>query len=210
MVIRQPHRVVVLAVAVGVTTAGCGDGEKPSIDVPAVAGAGTSADQSGVTSTTAAEATAAPDPAQAFSADDIEFLVAMIPHHTQAQVMVELAEQRAAAPGVRVFASSVRAAQQPELEQMTGWLASLGVDPSTAGGHDHGGGATEQDVQGLASLRGPEFDRRFLDLLTDHGLGATELAHAETTRGLNAGVRQLAAAIAQREWADLETMRGLR
>jgi uncharacterized protein (DUF305 family) len=211
-VIRNRHLVLHIAILIA-GAVGCGSTQtadrEPSIDVPAVAGssspASPAADQPGVNS-----ATPSADPARAFSTPDIEFLATMLSHHTGAQPMVKLAERRATTPEVRAFASTLRAAQQPEIDQMGGWLASLGIDPATAGGgHDHGGGTSQQDVGDLEELTGPAFDRKFLGLLTDHTISASALAGTEASAGFNSGVRQLAMSIGQREWDDMRTIRRL-
>lgn len=198
-------RTVLIALVLGMAATACGDAVE-SIDVPAVAGPGSAGPSDGV----AGSSPANPVPGEAFNAADIEFLVAMLPHHIEARRMTELAERRADSPDVRALASRTRAAQAPEVEVMARWLQSLGIEaPTAGGGHAHGGAMTEQDVRELATLSGSAFDRRFLDLLTDHSVGATTLARAETSGGLNSGVRQLAATVVEREWADIALIRRL-
>jgi uncharacterized protein (DUF305 family) len=140
-------------------------------------------------------------PAEAFNAQDVVFLQEMIPHHEQALRMVEIALTRVVSPEARGIAEKVERVTPGEIRMMAGWLASLGIDaPSSAdAGHSHGGGMTAQDVEDLASLSGPQFDARFLGLMTQHGLGAIEIATVETRDGENTAVRQLAAMIASRE-----------
>lgn len=197
-------RSVLVALVLATTTVACGN-DVESVDVPAVAGSG----PVGLPGS-AGSAVDEPDPAEAFNAADIEFLAAMLPHHTETLRMSELAEGRADSPDVRAFASRVRGAQEPEVELMDRWLGSLGIEPTAVGGgHAHGGAMTEQDVRELGTLTGPAFDRRFLDLLTDHSVGATTLAHAESSDGHNNGVRRLATTIADRVWRDIGTIRGL-
>jgi len=47
----------------------------------------------------------------------------MIPHHQQAVEMATLAETRAADAAVKTLAGQIKAAQDPEIRTMTGWLS---------------------------------------------------------------------------------------
>ncbi|HEY1972440.1 MAG TPA: DUF305 domain-containing protein [Pseudonocardia sp.] len=53
---------------------------------------------------------------------DVSFVQQMIPHHQQAVAMAKLAATRAASPRVKDLAGRIEAAQQPEIDQMTGFL----------------------------------------------------------------------------------------
>jgi len=58
---------------------------------------------------------------------DVAFAQQMIPHHQQAVEMAQLAETRAESPEVKDLAADIEAAQDPEIETMTGWLDSWGA-----------------------------------------------------------------------------------
>jgi uncharacterized protein (DUF305 family) len=57
---------------------------------------------------------------------DVMFAQMMIPHHEQAIEMTELASTRASNADVKALAAQIQAAQQPEINEMRGWLASWG------------------------------------------------------------------------------------
>src|SRR5690242_7335349 len=83
----------------------------------------------GSTSSTGHDGTAmapasAPASAAPFNDADVTFAQSMIPHHQQAVQMAELADSRAASTEVKTLAAKIKAAQQPEIDTMTGWLTA--------------------------------------------------------------------------------------
>jgi uncharacterized protein (DUF305 family) len=84
---------------------------------------------------------------------DVTFAQMMIVHHQGAIEMADLAPARAASSQVKDLAVQIKAAQGPEIEQMTSWLQAWGTSAGTnmngmpnptgssadAGGMDHGG-----------------------------------------------------------------------
>jgi len=68
----------------------------------------------------------------------------MIGHHQQAVEMSTMASTQASSPRVKDLASRIKAAQDPEIQTMKGWLSAWD-EPETGesgdmGGMDHGGG----------------------------------------------------------------------
>jgi uncharacterized protein (DUF305 family) len=79
---------------------------------------------------------------------DVMFSRMMIPHHEDAIEMAKLAQTRSNNPDVKALATQIQAAQQPEIEQMKGWLATwneptmppgMGPDGMGQGGNIPGG-----------------------------------------------------------------------
>ncbi len=106
-----------------------------------------------------------PQSAAAFNAADEMFVTMMIPHHQQA---IEMADQILAKDGIdeRVvsLAEQIKAAQDPEIQTMKGWLEEWGVpyDDSMSGmdGMDMGGGMmSEDDMAALDAATGVEATR---------------------------------------------------
>lgn len=169
-----------------------------------------------------------PDPDQHNKAD-IAFAQQMIPHHRQAVAMAALAPQRAGSQPVKRLAADVEAAQQPEIDQMTGmlrgWNAVVPGDPGMAGmpgmdhdampgmsgmGHDSMPGMmSSQDMATLASAGGAAFDRQFLTMMISHHQGAVAMAATELRDGVNADARALARRISDSQTAQIDQMRGL-
>lgn len=148
---------------------------------------------------------------------DTEFAQMMIIHHRGALEMAELAVEKASSEDVRTLADQIVQAQDPEIRLMTRWLETWGEElPDTAehGGMDHGGMEMEGMDQGeamaeLEQLSGADFDRRFLELMTEHHRGAVEMSQELLETGENADARELAEKIIQDQEAEISTMEGL-
>jgi uncharacterized protein (DUF305 family) len=154
---------------------------------------------------------------------DVTFLQGMIPHHRGALAMAQMAEGRAEDPRVLDLAGRIEAAQQPEIETMTGWLEEWGEpvpeeSGSSTGGMDHGsmdtgdtgmGGMSAEDMAALEAASGPEFDRMFLEMMTVHHRGAVEMAETEIADGSNPDAVALAREIADSQTAEIAEMEAL-
>ncbi|MEO7194381.1 MAG: DUF305 domain-containing protein [Pseudonocardiaceae bacterium] len=162
--------------------------------------------------------------AQAHNQADIRFAQDMIPHHAQAIAMSRMAAQRAASPQVKDLAARIQTAQQPEIDQMSGWLRAWHAPvPSTnnpmggMGQMDHGArGAMPGMMSGgqmhqFAQTTGTAFDRMFLQMMITHHQGAVTMAKTELSDGQNPDARQLAQRIIdtqQREIAGMQDLLG--
>jgi uncharacterized protein (DUF305 family) len=149
--------------------------------------------------------------AETGSADPVDatFAQMMIPHHQQALEMAALAPARSTDPQVLELAREIAAAQQPEIDQMTAWLAARGaatIDDHS--GHDMAGMAGDEEMAALAGSTGEDFDRRFLTLMIAHHEGALTMAEPVKASG-DPEIRQLAAAIVSTQADEIALMRGL-
>ncbi|MCZ2858185.1 DUF305 domain-containing protein [Blastococcus sp. VKM Ac-2987] len=154
-----------------------------------------------------------------FNDADVAFAREMIPHHRQAIAMSELAQTRAADPRVLDLAARIQAAQDPEIEMMTGWLQDWDADAGHMndgmddgmGGMDHGEGGmmSEGDMQALMAATGPEFDRLFLTGMIAHHQGAVQMAVEESANGRNDEAIALAASIRDSQNAEIAEMQQL-
>jgi uncharacterized protein (DUF305 family) len=160
---------------------------------------------------------------------DVEFAQMMIPHHRQAVEMAELAPDRAAAPEIIELAGRVQAAQDPEIEQMTGWLEEWGeevpaADDAGSGGHDMGdddmgddtsstepagghGMMSAEDMTALGAASGAEFDRLFAEMMIEHHQGAVDMANDEIDEGRFPEAIELARAIVEAQEAEITELR---
>lgn len=141
---------------------------------------------------------------------DVMFAQMMIPHHRQAVEMAKLAEDRAAGGQVKDLARKIEAAQEPEIQTMSGWLTAWG---SQASG-EHGmpgmpGMMSGQDMEELRGLSGAAFDRAFLTLMIQHHEGAVAMAKQERAGGTYEPARRMAADIVSGQSAEIATMRRL-
>ena len=160
-----------------------------------------------------------PSPSEAsteFNAADEMFVTMMIPHHEQA---VEMADMILAKGGIddRVvaLAERIQAAQGPEIDTMTGWLDTWGVEPVDSGmdgmeGMDHGDGMmSDEDMAALESAEGAEAARLFLEQMIQHHQGAIDMAAAEVSNGINPDALDLAGKIVDDQTAEIAEMEEL-
>ena len=169
---------------------------------------------SSVTSPSTTGATPSATPATGPHNDaDVTFAAMMIPHHQQA---VEMADLVLATEGINIevtgLASQIKAAQAPEIAQMSGWLAGWGENrsPSMPMDHDMGGGMMSRaDMEALDRATGDEAARLFLAGMIEHHKGAITMAKQEDTNGQNPDARQLAQDIIDAQQAEIVTMNRL-
>lgn len=147
-----------------------------------------------------------------FNDADVSFLQMMIPHHEQAVAMSDLAAAQAEDPEVVALAAQIAAAQQPEIDEMTGLLDEWGQSTEMEGhdGMSMGGMATDDQMADLEAARGADFDRLFVDLMIAHHQGAVDMAEEEQTEGQNAEAVALADAIITAQTTEIETLEAIR
>ena len=155
-----------------------------------------------------------------FNDVDVAFAHGMIIHHEGALEMAQMADSRAEDPRVLDLASRIEAAQDPEIETMTGWLEEWG-EPTSAkgsdsmGGMDHGSGGmggtemSEEDLSALEAASGAEFDRMWLTMMIEHHTGAVDMSKMEIAEGENSEAVDLAEQIADSQSAEIQEMEAL-
>lgn len=154
----------------------------------------------------------------AFNTADVTFAQDMIPHHRQATEMAQLAEGRTTNTQVLVLASNITAAQQPEIDQMSGWLKSWDKKVPAAGdgmsGMDHSsssmpGMMSDTEMASLKSSTGTAFDRQFLTMMMAHHEGAIQMSAQEESDGKSTDAIDLAKKIQKDQAAEISTMKSL-
>ena len=110
------------------------------------------------------------------------------------------------------LATQIKAAQAPEIAQMSGWLAGWGENPSPSMGMDHdmGGGMMSQaDMDALDQATGKDAARLFLTGMITHHKGAIAMAQDEVANGQNPEAIALAQKIIADQQAEIDTMNQL-
>lgn len=151
------------------------------------------------------------------TAADISFAQLMIPHHQQAVEMAEMALVQAESPEVLELAKQIQAAQDPEIQMMTGWLETWGAPMEMGddhGSHDMGGMSMEgmmsdEDMQALMDATGADFDRMWLEMMIAHHEGAITMAEQVKAESSNTEVTTLADAVISGQTAEIATMQQL-
>ncbi len=156
------------------------------------------------------------------NAQDVTFAQEMIPHHTQAVEMADLAATRASDTKVKALAAQIKSAQDPEIQTMTGWLTSWG-EPVTAPaggmpGMNMGGSAgsvgamgmmTDAEMTSLEGSSGTAFDRQFLTMMTGHHNGAIDMAKTQLEKGKFEPAKQLATSIRDSQQKEVAEMKSI-
>lgn len=180
----------------------------------ALAACGADPDTSGTdtTSSPAPSTTSAPMSSHGHNDADVTFAQLMIPHHAQAVEMSDLVLAKDdIGEGVTALAEQIKAAQQPEIDQMTGWLDAWGEDMPAMGGMDHpmNGMLSQQEVDAIGAASGAEAARLYLESMKAHHEGAIEMAEAEVADGSDPDAITLAEMIITTQRAEIVEIEGL-
>jgi uncharacterized protein (DUF305 family) len=175
------------------------------------AGCGSNTTTSPATTTPSAASSAPATGQQQHNQADVVFLQNMIPHHTQAIMMSQMARNWATSPKVKDLAARIEAAQGPEIQQMRELLVAWGSPAPAApgamgpmGGRGHMG---QGQMPGM--MTGTAFDRMFLQMMIVHHQGAIDMSQTELTQGSNPATRQLAQKIINAQQAEITEMQTL-
>lgn len=196
-------KLIVLAVALLVSLAGCSD----------------DGDAGGKDRSSAIAAS------EDFNQADVDFATEMVQHHAQALAMVDLTDSRDVSPAISELAEQIRMTQGPEIELMVDWLnewdqpvpetmrdhANAHGDAESEMGADLPGMMSAEEMATLAAAQGEEFERLFLESMIEHHLGAVEMATTEKSEGEDPDAIALADAIIdtqQREIGQMEALLG--
>ncbi|MBW9111547.1 DUF305 domain-containing protein [Microbacterium trichothecenolyticum] len=189
-----------LALATVLTLAGCASsGGSDSGSMPGM--------DHGSTRMPSASSSASAD----FNGADVMFAAMMIPHHEQA---VEMADVILAKEGIDeqvvTLAEDIKAAQQPEIDQMEGWLEEWGTGMPDMDDMGHGGGMMgDDDMTALQGATATEASRLFLEQMITHHEGAIEMAQDEINNGQNADAIEMAQNIVDSQTAEIAIMQDL-
>lgn len=152
---------------------------------------------------------------ESFNASDVMFAQMMIPHHEQAIEMSDIALDPTTGAGdaVRELATAIKAAQDPEITEMTGLLGGWGMatemDPSMDHSDMMSGMLTLDELDELADLRGEAFDRAWLEAMIRHHEGAIDMAEDVLSDGSDPSMRSLAERIIAAQRTEIDAMRTL-
>ncbi|HYP44211.1 MAG TPA: DUF305 domain-containing protein [Propionibacteriaceae bacterium] len=196
------------ALTLGVTLglAGCGSNDAGGTSGMDHGSASPSMSQMPSSSAPASETAAAQ-----FNDADVMFVQGMLPHHSQA---VEMSDGLLKKPGISAettaLAKQVKAAQQPEITTMEGWLKAWGE--SADGGTGHGGMgddgmATDADMKKFDQTSGASAEKVYLEMMTAHHEGAITMANAQIQGGENPDAVQMAKDIVSTQQAEVDTMK---
>ncbi|MDN4646213.1 DUF305 domain-containing protein, partial [Arthrobacter sp. PsM3] len=138
------------------------------------------------------------------NAADTMFTQGMIPHHAQAVEMSDMMLKKQGMDArITALATKIKAAQAPEIEQMTGWLTTWNEPTQMASGHGMGDGMMgDDDLKKLDTAQGSEAAKLFLTRMIAHHQGAVAMATTEISQGRNPDAIQLSKAIVTSQTAE--------
>jgi len=140
-----------------------------------------------------------------FNDPDIAFVTQMIPHHQQAVKMADIVLGKTGVdPRVVDLATQIKAAQDPEIATMTGWLKTWGQpSPEPMDGMAMNGMMSQADMDALTAATGPQSSKLFLQQMIQHHQGAIDMANEELSTGTNPDALALAKKIAAAQTAEI-------
>jgi uncharacterized protein (DUF305 family) len=151
------------------------------------------------------------------NAADVAFASGMIMHHRQAIEMSDLVLAKDGLdPEVAALAERIKAAQQPEIDRMQGWLDDWGQSSAAedmagmpAMSHTGGGMMSGDDLAALEAASGSDVGALFLEQMIVHHEGAVAMAEQVLDAGESDQVRELAQAVVDDQSAEIAEMRAM-
>jgi len=148
------------------------------------------------------------DASGSYTDDELMFASMMIPHHSQAVTMSELAFANTTNQEILSLATAIRDAQAPEIKQMQSWLDQSDFSGTHAGHMDMGGMLSDEELAKLSTAKGSAFDRLFLEGMIAHHEGAIEMI-SMIKNSTNSEVKKLYDDILTSQSAEIEAMKAL-
>ena len=151
--------------------------------------------------------------ATGFNDADVMFAQMMIPHHEQAIEMSDMAldPTTQASQEIIDLATQIKAAQDPEIQQMkdllTAWAQPLTADADMDHGSMMDGMLSLEDMDKLGALKGPEFDYFWAQSMIAHHEGAIEMAEVVLADGTNAEALALAKEIVTAQSTEIDILK---
>ncbi|MFB1296395.1 DUF305 domain-containing protein [Mycobacterium sp. pW049] len=153
-----------------------------------------------------------------YNTADVTFAETMVGHHKQAIDLCTLASERSADPELLTLAGEIVAKQQPEVNILNVFLVQWNENPDAQNDPGPGDDPPEPSIPGtvddatvakLESLRGPEFDKLWLQSMIGQLQGGVTIADNEVANGANVDAISVAKSIAaglQPRIAQMNTM----
>jgi uncharacterized protein (DUF305 family) len=195
-----------LASATTLTLAACGSSKTSGMDSMSTSGG----------SSPAASASSSMSMSDSHNHADLAFATDMIPHHGQAIDMADMAVKKATNSQVKQLAIQIKAAQDPEISTMSGWLKEWGAPVPSAsmsgmdmGGMSMNGMMSADEMKQLDAATGTAFDKLWVQMMIKHHQGAIAMAKTELASGQYPQAKALAQSISNSQVKEVTTMQSL-
>jgi len=133
-----------------------------------------------------------------------EFVAGMIPHHQEAvDTASEVLARGGSTPEIRTLAEEIIVAQETEITMLKEWhLAWYGEEYVEEGSY-------QPMMRDLSELSGADLDKRFLEDMIPHHMGAIMMAQSVRPYIEHQEITDMADAIMETQTAEIELMREL-
>ncbi len=186
----------------------------------ALSGCASDSDDTGTVTTSSASASSVGESTTEVASEatqhneaDVMFAQMMMPHHQQAIEMSDIILAKDAIPTEVIrLAGEIKAAQRPEIDQLTKWLGQWGEPIAPHGGHEMArmdGMLSDDELAQLSEAEGTDAARLFLKQMIGHHEGAVTMAEDEIADGSYQPAVDLARTIITTQQEEIDTMRGL-
>ena len=134
---------------------------------------------------------------------DKAFLSAMIPHHQAAIEMADAVLKIGKDPQVKKWAQAVKAAQAPEIKEMTAWLTAMGgEDPQAAA-------MMQESMHSMMTTpMSADPDVNFVTMMISHHASAVEMSVPAVVSSKDAKITKLANAIITSQLKEINEYKG--
>ncbi|MEO6792285.1 MAG: DUF305 domain-containing protein [Mycobacterium sp.] len=144
------------------------------------------------------------------SAGDIGFLENMVAHHQQALQLTAIMPGQSNNPALLLLANRIAEQQRTELQgcqaQLLQWETPGRSPAERDAAADLPGMVDQTTIDKLRSLRGPEFEKLWLQTMINHHRGAITMAHNEIEQGQSPEAISIAKSLAPLQQAEIDQM----
>ena len=142
-----------------------------------------------------------------YTGADVMFLQMMIPHHQQAVDISNLAMKSSTNKELIALAKIIARDQAAEIIQMKAWLKDAGATEDMGHAMDGMGGMLNEDeLSALKAAKGQEFDKLWLEGMTEHHDGAIHMVQM-IEDAENAEVKAFGTKVIADQTAQIEQMK---
>ena len=135
------------------------------------------------------------------------FLEQMIQHHRSGIEMAKMVNDHTKRPELRQFADKMIAAQQAEIDKMTGWLKDWFKASPKPVANEAADKEMKMQMPMLSDKHDADFDKAFLQMMPQHHHTAVEMAEQVEKKGTRSDLKELAAKIAKDQQEEIKQMK---
>jgi uncharacterized protein (DUF305 family) len=135
------------------------------------------------------------------------FLEQMIQHHRSGIEMAKLINDHTKRPELRQFADKMIAAQQAEIDKMTGWLKDWFKASPKPVANEEADKEMKMHMPMLTDKHEADFDKAFLQMMPQHHHMAVEMAEQAQKKATHPELKELATKIAKDQQEEIKQMK---